>query len=117
MPEVIRILPRIRERLEELRERIRRPRAERGVERGEIEVGAGRLIEVGKKRVTKVVERAKELRPGVIPKVAEIVAEWYPGKRLMRVITPKTEIVKPGEITYKEAEEEYPIKKERGVHY
>lgn len=76
------VLERIRERVEEIRMR-------RGVfgERGQIQIGGGALIEKGKEIVNKVTAKVQEVRPGIIPKIGQILAEWYPGKRLTQILT------------------------------
>jgi len=111
------IFPKLRERVKEIRERIRIPRlrGEAGT-RGEIPVGKGALIERARKRAVEVTERLQEVKPGLIPRFGEILSEWYPGKRLVTVLTPKTEIVKPGELIHQEAEKVRPPVGE-GKHY
>jgi hypothetical protein len=111
------LLPRLRERVKEVRERLKFPRTERG-ERGQIRIGRGALIERMRKRATEVTERIQELKPGIVPKMGEILSQWYPGKRLVTILTPKTEIVKPGEYIQQEAKEKVePPEVGEGKHY
>ena len=109
----------IRERLKEIRERIRQRvglRSERGG-RAQIQVGGGALIERARERVSKAAERVGELKPGIIPKVGEILSEWYPGKRLIKVISPKTEIITTTELTEKPPEKKIPPPPSEGILY
>ena len=109
------ILPKFRERVGELRKRI----GERRIlgERAQIQIGKGALIERARKRLTQTTERIQELKPGIIPKMGQLLSEWYPGKRLVEVITPKTELVKPGELTMTPAKEEVKPPAKTGMHY
>ena len=110
------VLPKLRERLKEVRERLPRLRGEKA--RAEIQIGKGALIEKLRERATRTTERIQEIKPGIVPKIGEILSQWYPGKRLVTVVTPKTEIVRPGEITLTEPRERYePRKEEEGMHY
>ena len=117
MPEAL--LPKFRERVEEIRERIKRRellRGQRSAARGQVKVGGGALIERGREVAEKVTKRVQEVKPGIVPKVGEILSEWYPGKRLMTIITPKGEVIKPGEYIQATAEKvTEPVRE--GVHY
>jgi len=105
------ILPKIKERIEAIRKL--RPKAERA----EVRIGKGALIERVRKRAVEATEKIQEAKPGIIPKIGEVLSQWYPGKRLVTIITPKTEIVKPGEYVQKEAEKTYRPPEREGVHY
>jgi hypothetical protein len=111
------VFPKLRERLKEAREKVKLPtlRGERG-ERAEIKIGKGALIERVRERATRATETIQEVKPGVIPKIGSILSEWYPGKRLVTVVTPKTEIVRTGEYVQKEAEKVKAPETE-GSHY
>jgi len=111
------VLPKVRERIKEVREKVKLPalRGKRG-ERAEIKIGKGALIERMRERATRVTETIQEVKPGIIPKIGSILSEWYPGKRLVTVVTPKTEIVRTGEYVQKEAEKVKTPEKE-GSHY
>jgi len=69
---------------ENLRERIRR-RVSLS-QRGQIQVGGGALVGKAKEKVTSLTAKAKELRPGIIPKLSEKLAAWYPGKRISSIV-------------------------------
>jgi len=111
-----RIVDRVRERVEarraRIRERIKAFREGRRL-RGEIIP----LRESEWKRLAEITERIEARKPGLIPRMDAILKDWYPGSRLVRIFTPKTQIVRPGELTLTEAEEEVrrPIRK--GAHY
>lgn len=111
MAERFQPLKRIRERIEEFR--YRRPLAERG----QIQIGKGALIERGKQMVERVTTKIAELRPGILPKFGEILSEWYPGKRLTQVLTPKTQIKVAEEFVMKKPKELPPSPGKVGVHY
>ena len=107
------IVERLRERVEGLRRRIR---GQAGV-RSQIQLGKGALIERGREIITKTTERIQELKPGIVPKIGQVLSEWYPGKRLVQVVTPKTQVVRPGEITQTPAKEEFKEPQRIGAHY
>jgi len=113
------LIPRLRERISEIRERV----GLRAGGRGQIQIGKGALIERSRELVSRGIERIQELRPGIVPKVGEVLSEWYPGKRLIEIVSPKTaeegargEVVKAGEMTYKEVEVEKPKPERKGYH-
>jgi hypothetical protein len=111
------ILPKVRERIKETREKLKRPGllGEAG-SRTQLRVGKGALIERFRERTTKATERVQELKPGIVPRIGEVLSQWYPGKRLVTVVTPKTEIVRTGEYVQKEAEKVKTPETE-GSHY
>jgi hypothetical protein len=111
------ILPKVRERIKETREKLKRPGllGESG-SRAQLRIGKGAVIERFRERTAKVTERVQEVKPGIIPKIGEVLSQWYPGKRLVTIVTPKTEIVRTGEYVQKEAEKVKAPEKE-GSHY
>jgi len=79
------ILPRIRERVEEIRRRRRILPSETGSTRPqEIPVGRGALIERSRELTSRVLERARELRPRLGKRAVERVEKWEPGERIER---------------------------------
>jgi tetrahydromethanopterin S-methyltransferase subunit G len=110
------VLPKLRERLKEVREKIKLPRAERAG-RGRVQIGRGALIERLRKRATEVTERVQEFKPGIVPRIGEVLSAWYPGKRLVTILTPKTELVRPGELIQQEAKEKVKPPEGEGRHY
>ena len=113
------VLGNIRERLREVRERIRERIGARGRvgERAQIQVGKGALIERARKRASMVTERLQEIRPGIIPKMGEVLSEWYPGKRLVKVISPKTELQETPELSEKPPEKKIKVAEKEGILY
>jgi hypothetical protein len=115
------VFPKIRERIKEAREKVKLPalRGEKAAPLGggiRAQIGKGKLIERMRERATRVTERIEEVKPGIVPRIGEILSEWYPGKRIVTVVTPKTEIVRAGEYVQKEAEKVKPPERE-GSHY
>jgi len=107
-----RVTERIREGRERIRERLEAFREGRGL-RGEV----APLRERVKKRLSEITERIEARKPGIIPRMQTLFKDWYPGSRLVKVITPKTQIVKPGELTLTEAKEKVKRPIRKGMHY
>lgn len=111
MAEGIKPLKRVRERIAEIK--YRRPL----MERGQIQIGKGALIDKAKQVTEKVTTKISELRPGILPKVGEILSEWYPGKRLTQILTPKGQIKVTEEFVKRPPKELPPAPTREGFHY
>jgi hypothetical protein len=86
-----------RKRIEELREKIkaRKPLLGESMLRGEREklLGGGRLVQQVGQNIDRLVARAKERRPNIIPTVMERIKTYEPGKRLKELVpVPTSEI-------------------------
>jgi len=111
MAERFQPLKRVRERIREIR--VRRPLAERG----QIQIGKGALIDKAREKISTVTGKVAELRPGILSKFGEILSEWYPGKRLTQVLTPKTQIKVTEEFVKRPPKPVPPAPTREGFHY
>jgi len=100
---------RIRERVGMVRERIRG-------QRGQIEIGKGALISKAKEKAQNITKKALELRPGILPKAAEKLKVWYPGKRITEILA-KPQLKTTVELTGREAAKPASKPEEIWIHY
>lgn len=87
MPEA-QVGERIRQRLEEARQRFR---GSTGSTSGQLlgaggMIGGGKLIDMARKRVETMTSRAKTRKPGVVPALTEALERWQPGQRLRELL-------------------------------
>ena len=77
----------LKNRVKEMRENIQKRRSGGKTQL----IGGGKLIEKGRERVAKITEKIEARKPGILGQRTQILGTWYPGKRLVEVLTPKVE--------------------------
>jgi len=65
------VIRRIRDRIREIRERIRERIPFRGQMGSQIKIGGGELMSIAQEKISTISAKVQELRPGILPKVAE----------------------------------------------
>jgi len=89
MPEM-NVRERMRQRLEEARQRVRGQGASGQILGGGLlaggKIGGGKLIEAARRQVQLTTTRMKERKPGVLPAVTEAIQRWQPGQRLRELL-------------------------------
>jgi len=84
-------LERLKNRAQEFRKRLEERRKGGRGQLIQGKLGGGKLIERVRERSAKFSEKVQEFKPGLLSGKAKILGEWYPGKRLVNVLTPKVE--------------------------
>ena len=77
----VRVVERVRSRIQEIR--ARRPLLRQT--RGQV-IGGGALIERTRQRLDEITARIKERKPLIVPKIKE----WKPGSRIREILAPQT---------------------------
>ena len=77
----VRVVERVRSRIQEIRAR----RSLLGQTRGQV-IGGGALIERTRQRLDEITARIKERKPLIVPKIKE----WKPGSRIREILAPQT---------------------------
>jgi len=81
-PTLEEITGRLRDRIREIRERIRERIPFRSQMSSQIRIGGGELISMAREKISTVSAKVQELRPGILPKVAE----YKPGTIITTVL-------------------------------
>jgi len=86
--EIGNVRQKVRERVEEVRQRVRGQGTSGQLLQGVLpgKIGGGKLIETVQTRLNKITARAKERKPGVVPMVTEAIQKWQPGSRVKEVL-------------------------------
>ena len=77
----------IKEKVKEVRQNVQKRRSGGGTQI----LGGGKVVEKVRERTARISEKIQERKPGILGQRAQILGTWYPGKRLVEVLTPKVE--------------------------